>query len=99
MMTAWRVIKKSVEKYNYVGIEFNMYTGDISGVKMHDDETEVRKTKTSQFEVYENGVWITLPTKDAPSLLRDFNKARKEQGRAYIGEAEVLSMLYKIDKL
>ena len=99
MMTAWRVIKKSVEKYNYIGVEFNLETGEAVGVKVHDDETEVRKLRTSQFEVLENGEWITLPAKEARSLLKDFNVARKAQGKPYIAECEVLGLLYKINNL
>jgi len=100
MMSKWRVIKKAVVgKFNYIGVEFNLEDGNMSGVKVKDAETEVRKRRTSQFEILENGQWITLPMKEAPSLLKDFNIARSLNGMQYITEAQVLKMLYNIDHI
>lgn len=99
-MSKWRVVKKAVHRqYSYVGLEFNLESGDASMVKLGNRMTTVRKRKTSQFEALENGEWIGMPTKDAPSLLHDFNLARKKNDISFITECEVLNMLYKIDYL
>jgi len=100
MMTKWRVIKKAVEgQFNYVGIEFNLEDGSMTGVKIKDIETSVRKRKTSQFEILENNKWMTLSYKEAPSLMRDFNKVRVVNGMKLVNEQQILKMLYTINNL
>lgn len=100
MMTKWRVIKKAVNNgFSYVGLEFNLEDGEATMIKINDKMTAIRKRTTSQFEALENSEWISLPTEDAPDLLRDFNDARKGNGKDFITEDEVLNLLYRINSL
>lgn len=65
MMTKWRVIKGSThERYNYIGIEFDMIDAVMRGVRVYNRDTGVRKRTTSQFEVLENDQWEVISNKD-----------------------------------
>lgn len=100
MTSKWRVIKKAVSRfYDYVGIEFDMLFGEMLGVRLNMNETNVRKRSTPQFEAYENMSWYLIDNKEAPQLMKEFNWIRKKSGLYIIDEKDVLTLLYRIDKL
>lgn len=101
MTFKWRVIKKALGNsgYDYIGIEFDMSTGEMKGVRLNSGETTVRMESTPQFEVCENGVWETISHKEAPGMIKEFNEERRKNNLSSIGEAEVLKLLYDIERM
>jgi hypothetical protein len=99
-LNAWRCIKMSTHKnYDYVGLEFNMATGSLDQVVVSSRGTSVRKKSTPQFEICENGQWITLPNKDVKGLIVEFNKVRIKNGLLPVDENNVLASLYQLEGL
>ncbi len=100
MMTKWRVIKKATtSRYNYIGIEFDCEQAEMQGVKVYNRDTGVRKRTTSQFEVFENDSWEVISNHDTKGLIMTFNEARRQRGKTTVGEAQVLELLYKIERM
>jgi len=99
-MSAWRVVKMSTNKdYEYVALEFDMLSGSFKETRVCSCMTDVRKRSTTEFEICENGEWMTIPYSDVPSLMKDFNKLRASQGKACVLENEVLRKLYTLEYL
>ena len=74
MMTKWRVIKGStLERYNYIGIEFDLVEAAMRGIRVYNRDTGVRKRTTSQFEVLDNNKWEVISNEDTHGLIKTFN--------------------------
>jgi hypothetical protein len=105
MMTHWRVVKMSTNKtFSYVALEFDMLTGQVTTEQIKSNNTNVRKRKTTEFEIREvNGKgiaeWMTVPYKEVLDLMRDFNKVRYELGLRDIIQSDILKMLYELEDL
>lgn len=100
MISAWRCVKMATHtKFSYVALEFDMITGELQEVRVHRNDTDVRKRSTTEFEICENGEWMTMPYKEIPSLMRDFNKLRKKYNLLLLFKHDILRKLYALEDL
>lgn len=100
MTVMWRVVKKSAYKhYNYVALEFDMFTGEMRGLRVNAKKTNVRLRTTVEFEVLENNEWVTISYKDVPSCMKEFNNIRIKYGKEPLTEDTILIKLYALDNL
>ena len=100
MLTHWRCVKMTTHtKYSYVALEFDMVTGELKEVRVHKNDTDVRKRSTTEFEICENGEWMTMPYKEISSLMRDFNKLREKHGMPKFYERDLLYKLQSLEDL
>jgi hypothetical protein len=100
MMTKWRVIKGStLERYDYIGIEFDMDEAAMKGVRVYNRDTGVRKRTTSQFEVLDENKWEVISNGDTHGLMKTFNNYRRARGKNPVTEQDVLALLYRIERL
>ncbi len=100
MTILWRVVKNATKKdYEYVALEFDMLTGQVAEIRVDSNKTSVRKRKTVEFEVLENNEWWTIPYKDVPFCMKEFNQVRIKNGYDPLTEQDVLARLYSLDSL